>query len=341
MAVKKLKALVIGAGSIGQRHIHNLQKIGINKIGVFDLNTKKLSTLINQQSIQLYNKLEESFSFDPHFAIICTWPDSHTYLAKKCIQNNCHIFIEKPISSSTIGVEKILKTAASKKLTISVGYNTRFEKGLNIVKKELRQGKIGIPMLVNSQWGNNLQNWAHPMRNKNHHVLQSEGGVILENGSHEIDYIQWLLDDKVTSVYCQTSRVSKAKTPSSASLILKFAKGTIATLMFDYIRPRYERSCHIIGNEGDIRWSFFRGTPLDNYKTKASSYVKLETLKKKSFQKKFSFLMNDMYIQEMRDFITSLENNTKPKVDGWSGFETLKIGLAATKSAEKNKPVSL
>ena len=40
---KELRGLVIGCGSIGERHIHNLKKIGIKELGIFDINQKRLT----------------------------------------------------------------------------------------------------------------------------------------------------------------------------------------------------------------------------------------------------------------------------------------------------------
>ena len=40
----ELSCIVIGCGSIGERHLNNIQKLGINKIGIFDINKKENST---------------------------------------------------------------------------------------------------------------------------------------------------------------------------------------------------------------------------------------------------------------------------------------------------------
>lgn len=344
MADKKtLKCIVIGGGSIGERHIHNLKKIGLENIAVVDKNKKKIDKLSKKYSIKKFYNLNSAWSFEPDFSLICTWSDSHISLANSCIKNNSHVFIEKPISSNLVGVNQLLKKARSKKLKIAVGYNMRFEKGLTLLKEKLRHLEIGSPISIHSQWGNNISNWIHPDSKKNHYVLEKGGGVILDD-SHEYDYIRWLLNDEVKSVYCQTNNSTKmkTKTDSLASIILKFKKGCVASLVIDFVRPTYERTCHIIGEKGDLKWNYLRGNPSKNFQTKANSTVTTRLLKNgKSCSKHFNLKVNDLYFSEINNFITSITGRTNPLVDGWDGFNTLKVGIAAIQSARKNKVIYL
>ncbi len=344
MTLNNLKGLVIGCGSIGERHLNNLKKIGIKKLAIYDEDKNKVETLSKKYSVTKFFELDNALRFNPDFSLICTWPESHVKIANACISNKSHLFIEKPISSDLHGVESMLRRGKSKNLKIAVGFNTRFEKGLCFLKKKLQNGEIGNPISIHSQWGNNLRNWIHPKSTSGHHILKKGGGVILENGSHELDYLTWIMNDNVESVYCKTSKIKglKTKTESLASIILNFKSGTIASLDLDYIRPRYERKCHVIGDKGDLKWEFQRGESLQNFKTKISSTVITQLLKSKKLSKSsFHSQVNDMYMKEMNDFLSSIIQNRKPMVDGWSGFETLKISLAALKSSKSKKAISI
>lgn len=52
-------------------------------------------------------------------------------------------------------------------------------------------------------------------------------------------------------------------------------------------------------------------------------------------------LINEMYIDEMKNFIDSIMYGKKLIVDGHEGLKTLKIGLAAKMSAVKNRVINL
>lgn len=342
MRKKDLSGLVIGCGSIGERHLYNLKKNGIKEIRVFDEDKKRLEIIASKYKIKKFEKLDVALKENLDFAFICTYPPSHVKIANECIKNNVNLFIEKPISSDLDGVSSMLKKAESKKLKIAVGYNTRFEKGLGFLKNILKRQNIK-PLAISCQFGNHIKFWRPNTDFKKHYILQKGGGIILDD-SHEIDYIRWLFDDKVRSVFCQIrkSKNLKAKSDSIALIQLEFNSGIIANLTIDYLRPSYERSCHIIGDLGDLKWNFIPGQKSwKNYGSKVTSTVSLRKLNKITFEKKFKNEVNNMYVEEENDFLNSIINDKDPKINGWEGLETLKIANAALESAKKNKIIRI
>lgn len=343
MMSKKLSGLIVGCGSIGERHLYNLKKNGIKNIAVLDSDEKRLEQISRKYNSKKFLDIDSALAASPDFVFICTYPSSHLKIANLCVKNGTHLFIEKPISSDLNGISSMLKKADSKKLKIAVGYNTRFEKGLNFLKNSLHRSKIQ-PLAVSCQFGNHIKFWRPGTNYKKHYILQKEGGIILDD-SHEIDYIRWLFDEDVKSVFCQIrkSKSLRAKSDSLALIQLKFHSGLIANLTIDYMRPLYERNCHIIGELGDIRWRFIPVTKSwKNYCSKVTSTVVSRKLNnKKIYEKRFRTLVNDMYNEECNDFLNSIIKKRKPKIDGWDGLKTLKIALMALKSAKENKVIKI
>jgi predicted dehydrogenase len=340
----KLKALVIGCGSIGERHLHNLKKIGIKNIAIFDMDRKKVETLSRKYLTQKFDSLESALSFKPDFSVICTYPSSHLEIANQCINHGSHIFIEKPISSNIIGVQSLLKKADSRKLKVTVGYNLRFDPALLMIKGKLSRFEISRPLSISSEWGHNIKLWRPGKKYQNHYILRKGSGIILDD-SHEYDYMRWLLDDEIQSVYCQTmqSNSIKTETESLAIMMFKFRKGTIGNLVIDYMRPNYERKCQIIGEKGSLKWNFsIQNGSWKNYNNKANSSITTILLENHvNKNNTFRIRSNDMYIYEMRNFVQSIIEDKEPIVNGWEGLKTLKIGMAALKSARTNKIVRL
>lgn len=337
-----MKGLIIGCGSIGERHLYNLKKIGIKDIAICDTDSNRVNRLASKYKTKKFYDLKSALSFKPEFSFICTYPNSHLDIANLCINHNSHLFIEKPISSELKGVEVMLKRARSKNLKVAVGYNLRFDVGLRYLKKEICNSEID-PLSILTEWGHNLKFWKPGTDYKHHYILKEGGGIILDD-SHEYDYIRWLLGDEVESVYCQTRKITsiKTQTESIATMILKFRKGAIATLLLDYVRPTYERRCHMIGEKGDTKWQY--SILQNNYKqygTKANSTITFKLLGGKPKIKNFPLKVNNMYVSEILNFIRSIYGNEKLVSDGWDGLKTLQIGMAALKSAKLNKVIKL
>ena len=337
-----MKALVFGGGSIGERHIHNLKKLHFKEIGIYDVNREKASYLAKKYKIKHFSKVDDALSSDPIISLICTPSKTHLNIMKKCLKANSNIFVEKPISDSEKGVESILNYAEKNNLKIAVGYNLRYENGLKLLKNKISSNKIGRPISVLAQWGNNIKNWNHP-NYLNHYILKKGGGIILDD-SHEYDYMRWILNDDVESVYCQTQKLKsiKTETESLASIILKFKKGTIGTLIIDYVRPQYQRNCHVIGEKGDTLWEFTRKNSKRPYQVNSTSKVTSNKLSLANKQIQiFHHNLNQTYILEIQNFIESIKNDQKPLVDGMEGLKTLKIGISALKSAKLNKIIKI
>ncbi len=341
---EKLRGLVIGCGSIGERHIHNLKKIGIKELGIFDVNKKRLTELRNKYSVNSFLDIESALGYNPDFSIICTYPESHHEFAKKCINAKSHVFIEKPISTKLKEIEKVLNNAKTKKLKIAVGYNLRFDKGLRSLKEKIINKEIGNVLFVSAYFGHHIKFWGNREKINEHYILQKGNGIILD-GSHEYDYIRWLVNEKVVSVFCQTKKLEniKTETESLASIFLKFKNGIIANVNIDYVRPNYERGCNIIGDQGKLEWKYEMLKP-----TKIKYVQEVETKLKKEMifnqlHRTFSekVLVNNMYIEEMKNFLDSLQSNKQPETNGSDGLETLKIGLAALKSAKNGKIIKI
>ncbi len=337
-----LKGLVIGCGSIGERHLYNLKKMGFTNIAIVDSNKSKIQDITKRYHVKGFDDLDSAFSFEPDFSLVCTFPKSHLSLAEKCLQNDSHIFIEKPISVNSSELKKFLNKADKNNKKIATGYNLRFEPGLMFLQKKLAKIK-SKPLSIFCEWGHHIKFW-HPTKNfQNHYVLKKDGGIILDD-SHEYDYVRWLLNDKIKSVFAQTTKASSFKTDSEslASIMLKFSSGTIATIIIDYMRSKYTRNCNLIFENMDLNWNYVpQARKSSKYNQKAKSQISIHHLNKKHQNFNFTYNPNDMYKNELENFLLSIQKDISPKVNGWEGLETLKIGNAIKKSALTNKIIKI
>ena len=91
------------------------------------------------------------------------------------------------------------------------------------------------------------------------------GGVVL-NHIHEINYARWLLGEfrPVSAMLGQRSHLD-VETNDVAAIITETADDAICEFHMDYVQRVYSRSCHVVGEEGTIRWSWgdatVSGTP--------------------------------------------------------------------------------
>ena len=100
---------------------------------------------------------------------------------------------------------------------------------------------------------------------------------------------------------------------------------------------------NIIGEKGSLEWENNISKPTSSrYSQTVNSKVTLQLLSKPSSIVYNNVIrVNEMYINEIRNFLDSITSKKKPLVDGLDGLNTLRIGLAAIESAKKNRINSL
>lgn len=154
-----MKILVIGCGSMGERHIRNLQGLSVAEIVAFDTDQKRLSEIGKKYKVQTFDDLELAMDKNIDAALVCTPPSTHIPIAKKVIDSGAHAFIEKPLSHNLKGVDGLIKQAMKKNLSILVGYNLRFHPGLRLVKNMIDDGRIGRILSARVEVGQYLPDW--------------------------------------------------------------------------------------------------------------------------------------------------------------------------------------
>jgi len=294
----------------------------------FDVNADQCRNVEKEFGVKTYSSLDEALSQNPDIALICTPTSLHIPAAMAAARKGCHLFIEKPLSHTMEGVDELIEIVAQKKLISLVGCNMRFHPGLMKVKMLLEAEAIGRVIAARIEAGQYLPDW-HPSENyrKGYSAKSNLGGGVILDAIHEIDYIRWMLGE-VESIACFSGRVSKLEieTEDTAAIIMRFISGTIGEVHLDYIQRVYSRTCHIIGDEGTIRW---------DYNTGEVRYYSAETKEWQIFKNPPGWIPNQMYLDELSHFLRCINGEEQPTLDIIQGELVLKIALAAKASAEK------
>jgi predicted dehydrogenase len=157
------------------------------------------------------------------------------------------------------------------------------------------------------------------------------GGVILD-AIHEIDYIRWLLGP-VRSVTCFAGKLSELEigTEDTAALLLRFGSGSLGEVHLDYVQRAYSRTCHVIGDEGTIRWEYTSG---------GTRVYRAETRRWETVNDPTGWHPNDMYVEELAHFLRCLDGDDLPTLDVFEAARVLEIALAAKESSRSGRVIN-
>jgi len=324
-----MKLLVIGCGSIGERHISNLKSLKAGEIIAFDTDGKRLDEVASKHGITGCASIESGLAQRPDAALVCTPPSSHVGIALMSVKAGCHVFIEKPLSDRLDGIAELAKEAEKRRLAILVGYCFRFS-GLSIAKQMIEKGEIGRPLYMNAEFAQYLPDWR-PWQDyrKSYTASKSMGGGIILDGSHEIDYVRWVMGEP-EEVFCYAGRMGdlEVETEDTADMLLKMEGNRLARIHVDFVRKGYTRRMEVVGTEGTMAWDFSKGKIMVTGADGKSREIKSDADR------------NEMYVREMKHFISCIRGKEKPLISCADAMGTLKVALAAKASSSSKGPVN-
>ena len=314
------KILICGVGSIGERHLNNLLKLGYDDIILYRKRDMELRTIKN--TFQVFKTLESALREKPDICFICNPTHLHIPTALKCADAGCHLFIEKPLGNSLKDINQLNRILKKKNKKAMVGYMSRFHPCLIKGKEWIEDGRIGKVVFARTQWGEYLPDW-HPWEDyrESYAAKKSMGGGPALTLSHEIDTMLWYFG-KVKSVIKNSNYNSdlEISCEHSCDIIANFNNGITANIHLDYIQKPPVRNMEIVGTKGRIYFDYYK----NEISIIPSLNKKLSTNKKLNYR----FERNSLFIDELKHFFHCVKNGNDPQSDISSAMEVVKIALS-------------
>jgi predicted dehydrogenase len=331
--LSQFSVVVVGAGSIGRRHMANLRKLGIERLAACDPDAERLAPMVSELNVEPFTDLPTALAASRPLAVfVCTPPIHHINQALAAVDAGAHVFIEKPLSHSLEGIDDLVDRARSKGRVVQVGYNLRFQPGMQKLKELVDDRTLGKVLWAYVEAGQYLPDWRPWQDYRQSYTGRRDlGGGILLDGSHELDYITWLLG-KPSDVICMAGKVStlEVDVEDCADVLLRFANTAQAAVHLDFVQRGYSRSCKLVGELGTALWDF-TWHEVRVFSAQANTW--------QSFA--YSFEPNDMYVSEVKHFFQCIARGEKPLVDLPQAAAVLKLALAAKSSAARHCAESL
>ncbi|MDB5193826.1 MAG: hypothetical protein JWQ96_3389 [Segetibacter sp.] len=324
-----MKIVLIGLGSIGQRHLRNLLQLGYKQVTVISRSGILPSDFA---SLPVFSSLTEALAtstFDA--AIICTPTAFHTHSLLPLLQAKVpNIYIEKPVSHNWEQLNTILSLTTKYSNNIVVGFDLHFDLGLQKVKQLIQEGVIGQVISANAQVGQYLPDWRPQEDYKTGMSARTEtGGGVMLDLVHEFDYLYWLLG-KASHVSAQyiNSGTLNIETEEVADVLVKFESGGSGTIHLDYLQPKLVRNCLLTGTSGSITWNL-----VENKVSWINSRKEEGEYDYKGFER------NERFIQIIKAFLSGDRDERLTNLE--QGLESLRWVLAAKKASDENIVVDL
>jgi predicted dehydrogenase len=328
-----MRILVAGVGSIGRRHAENLVRLEAGDIAVFDPDPAAVGAVTAALGVKGHVTLAEALDAAPEAVLVCTPTHRHLDVARAAVEAGAHVFIEKPVALSPDGVAELAAVAHERGRVAAVGCNMRFHPGVTTLRQELEAGVVGRAVCLRARFSHYLPNWRPGKDYRDtYSARRAEGGGILLEGVHEIDYVRWL-GGEVDAIDAWAARLSSLEIDAEdcATLQLRLSSGAAGLIHLDALSPVKRRGCEVIGERGVLRWTSDGKAPEVVTVTRDTAAGRETVLRIDAYDG------NAMYVEELRWFLAAVRGEATPLARLDDGLRVLEIALRARAIAEATR----
>lgn len=339
--MNKLKFGLIGCGRISYKQVEGLAANYENAIliAVSDVIEEKMPVTVSAY----FDKLENNFDVNQYIdykkmiekenldvVIVSTESGYHEAIALYCVNKGINVIIEKPVALSIEGANKIVEAGKKNNVKVGVCHQNRFNKPIQALRNTLGNKKLGKIFNGTARilWTRDMGYYEQsPWRG----TWAQDGGTLMNQCIHNIDLLNWMMDDEIDTVYAQTANFKRdIEAEDFGAILIRYKKGAIGIIEGTAVTypKNLEETLSITGETGTV---VIGGMAVNNIQTwnvkgdNSENFVGMDSGDKNS-------IYGHGHVLLFKDFIEAIREDRKPLIDAQAGMEAMKIILAAYKS---------
>lgn len=248
-----VRLAVIGTGAIAQVvHLPIFRERDDVELAVLaDLDERKAEALSRRFAVPLVMEVSEVLEYDGVDAVVvCTPNSSHEEIALRAFEAGKHVFVERPIATTSAGAERMIAAAAEADRSLTVGLPHRYRVEAETVRGFVAGGELGR---IRSVRGTRLMRripQQQPTWRQDREL--AGGGALVDLGVTAIDLTLWMTGyPKIRRVTCVLTR--RGDEPEEAATLMFVAEDDIAFTVEvgnDFRGTRDSWFTGVIGSEG-------------------------------------------------------------------------------------------
>ncbi len=311
---------VIGLGSMGKRRIRLLQKLDCHFVIIgIDSNAERARAVADEYGIDCYAAFSDVHEkFDCVF--VCTSPQAHSLIIKKCLEKNLNVFTEINLISDLY--DENIRLAKKKGKVLFLSSTPLYKEEMQIIDKKIKQN--GKTCAYQYHVGQYLPDW-HPWDKLNEFFVSNRN----TNGCREFLAIElpWIQETfgKIKAVHVIKTNLTDLdlEFPDTYFIQIEHEKGNIGNLTIDVVSRQAVRRMEIFNEDLYIRWD---GTPDSLYeKDIPSGELKQISAGRYIHENGYNASINEYaYMKEIEAFLEAIKG-TEPLYSFEKDKETLKI----------------
>lgn len=333
---------MIGSGYMGRTYAECLKRYTKNGKLTAITGGSRAPQLAKDYETAFSETLEAMLARKDVDAVLVTSPHSaHLSQVRMSAQAGKHVLVEKPMALNAAECDAMIAACRTAGVTLSVIQTVRFRGTVARAKRMIQEGKIGTVRMIELH---TLFEWI-PITSKNWTHGEGEGGLVLDQGAHNFDFMRWFAGAEAAHVFGKVKNYSDSVHPYPTAMAqVEFRNGVLANtwMSFELPKPGVANSAFrglVVGSTGmlDIdgygklhaaldskEWGLVWEQPAIDYVNKPLAPERLEA-----------------FYTQVQDFIDAVRERRPPAVTGEDGRAAIELIDAVRKSSATNQAVKL
>ncbi len=322
------RVLVLGVGSIGERHLRCFQNTGRAELSFVEINPQLRATIAERYSISRhFGSFEDALSDPPECAVIATPAPFHIPMAQKLAEAGVQLLIEKPLSTSLDGIEQLQATVQQRGLIASVGYTMRMHPSLIAMQQAIASGRFGKPVQLVAVTGQNFPTYRPAYRSIYYNNHATGGGAIQDALTHALNAGEWMVGPIDRLVVDAAHQVLPDVTVEDTVNLLARHSDVLASYSLNQHQPANELTLTVICDKGMVR---FEGHERRwRWTLQPDSGWNDEAIE--------PFDRDKLYIDQAHAFLDAVEGQPNRLCSVADALQTLRVNLAALASVRSGR----
>lgn len=327
---------IVGYGYWGKNLVRNFySQKNASLHTVVDADENKLAQVRqNYPTVKTSSSLEEILqNTEINAVVIATQVYSHYEIAKKALHAGKHVLVEKPMTSTYVQAQELIKIAQEKNLILMTDHTFLYTGAVQKMKQLIDNKELGEINYIDST-------------RINLGLFQPDVNVLWDLAAHDISICHYLLNEKPTTVQATGISHTNNGIENIAYLTLKYASNKISHFNCSWTSPVKVRQMLVGGDKKMIVWNDLEAT--EKIKVYDTGYdIKTEEDKNKIL---VDYRIGDIFVPKLdniealfamaADFVESIQQNKAPRASAEIGATVVKI-LEASQISIKNKGIEI
>jgi predicted dehydrogenase len=324
----KPNILIIGTGSIGERHLRCFLATDRCNVSFCEPIEDRRADIATRYNITGYPSLDDALSAGSiDAAVVATPAQTHIPISTQLASKGVHLMIEKPLGVSLDGIDELAAVVAEQSVQVAIGYTLRSMPPVRDMRRAILDGRFGKPLQVTVVGGQHFPLYRPAYREIYYTKHETGGGAIQDCITHHLNTVEWLVGP-ITRLVADADHLALEGVEVEDTVHILTRHGSVlGSFSINQHQAPNETTVTIICERGAARWETAHNRWLSCVEPGAQWTV----------EKAYHAERDEYYINQANSFLDQLEKQSEPVCSLAEGIQTLRVNLAALNSAKTEK----